>query len=297
MLFMGATSGIGKSALETFAANADSAHVYSVARPASAISHKEIIKTLNQSNTYEVIEGDVSLISEVDRIADMVARKESKLDILFLSAGFMAFEGRKDTSEGLDPSMSTRYYSRVRAVQKFAPLLNQPTAKSPRVISVLAGGVEEPLNEEDLDLKYPQNWTFWNASVHSATMGTLALEHLARQYPYLSIIHWFPGPVSTPGLAVANQHGMYPPNPRLQSDAGALAAFIATSDRYAVNEGLMPLLAGLQRATQSPGGIFLVDPQGESADNEQVLASYRSNGTNQKVWKFTMGVFEQLGLD
>jgi hypothetical protein len=52
----------------------------------------------------------------------------------------MAFEGRKDMSEGLDPSMTTRYYSRLRAVQLLLSLLNK--AESPRITSVLAGGME-----------------------------------------------------------------------------------------------------------------------------------------------------------
>jgi len=75
-----------------------------------------------------------------------------------MSVGFMAFEGRKDTSEGLDPSMTTRYYSRLRAVQKLFPLLNN--APSPSVISLLVGGMEGPLNEGDLDMRDTAHWSF-----------------------------------------------------------------------------------------------------------------------------------------
>ena len=208
-LFIGATSGIGKSALQLFARHASSPRIYSVARASSVASHDNLLATLRQSNptgTYDLITADVSLVSEIDKVVNAITQKETKVDILFMSAGFMAFEGRKDTSEGLDPSMTTRYYSRLRAVQQLLPLLNK--ADSPRIISVLAGGMEGPLNESDLDLRDPLNWSFWNSSVHSATMGTLALERFARENPRLSIVHWYPGPVATPGLAKAEKFGM-----------------------------------------------------------------------------------------
>jgi hypothetical protein len=127
--------------------------------------------------------------------------------------------------------------------------------------------------------------------VQSATMGTLALELLARQNPRLSIVHWFPGPVATPGLATAHKFGMSPPNPTSQEEAGARAVFLTTSDRYAVHGGLVPVPGGLEAVKKSGGGIFLVDPQGERADNEQLLAGLRERGVDEAVWSFTQEVF------
>lgn len=293
-LFMGATSGIGQSALQHFAQHAPSPHIYSVARPSAAASHESFLSTLRQSSptgSYSLIQADVSLISEIDRIVNAIKENETKIDILFMSAGFMAFEGRRDTREGLDPSMTTRYYSRVRLVQQLLPLLNNAEATSPRIVSVLAGGLEGPINESDLDLRNPNNWSFWSASVHSGTMGTLALEKLARENPRLSIVHWFPGSVSTPGLARAKRFGMSPPNPTSQDEAGQRAVFLATNDRYAVGGGLVPVPKGLSAARRSGGGIFLVDPQGESANNERLLAGLRQRGVHEVVWGFTEKVF------
>ncbi|KAH6898060.1 hypothetical protein B0T10DRAFT_395437 [Thelonectria olida] len=294
-IFMGATSGIGQHALQHFSRHASSPRIYTVARPHAMKPHEELLASLRQENpsgTFSLIPADVSVVSEVDKVVDTIIQNETKVDILFLSAGFMAFEGRKDTSEGLDPSMSTRYYSRLRAVQRLLPLLDNPSVPSPRVVSVLAGGIEGSLNENDLDLREPQNWSFWNASVHSATMGTLALEQVARQSPGLSIVHWFPGPVATPGFARAQKFGMSIPGPMSQEEAGARAVFLATSDRYAVQSGLVPVPEGLQVAEKSGGGIFLVDPIGESTNNEGLLADLRGRGVNKRVWEFTQQVFE-----
>ena len=293
-LFIGATSGIGQSALQLFAQHASSPRIYTVARPSTVASHENLLASLHQSNptgTYDLITADVSLVSEIDKVVNAITRKETKIHILFMSAGFMAFEGRKDTREGLEPSMTTRYYSRLRAVQQLLPLLNNAAAPSPRIVSVLAGGIEGPLNERDLDLRDPGNWSTWNASVHAATMSTLALERLARENPRLSIVHWFPGPVATPGLAKGQKFGMSPSSPRSQGEAGERALFLATNDRYAVHGGLVPVPEGLEVVKRSGGGIFLVDPQGESTDNEHLLAELRKRGVDEAVWSFTQRVF------
>ncbi|KAK6074799.1 short-chain dehydrogenase reductase [Seiridium cupressi] len=241
--------------------------------------------------TYKLIAADVSLVSEIDKVVKAVVNKETKIDFLVMSAGFMAFEGRKDPREGLDPSMSTRYYSRLRAVEQLLPLLNSTAVASPRIVSVLAGGREGPINESDLDLRDRTNWSFWNASVHSATMGTLALERIARENPRLSIVHWFPGPVTTPGLERAQKHGMNIPDPMSQEESGARALFLATSDRYTVQKGLVAVPEGVEMAEKTRGGIFLVDPLGEMIDNEVVLTDMRERGVGEAVWNFTQKVF------
>ena len=121
MLFIGATSGIGQSALQYFAQHAPlSTHLHRRPPPPTVASHENLLVSLRQSKptgTYSLITADVSLVSEIDKVVNAITQKETKVDILFMSAGFMRFEGRKDTREGLDPSMTTRYYSRLRAVQ------------------------------------------------------------------------------------------------------------------------------------------------------------------------------------
>ncbi|KAF7563553.1 hypothetical protein G7046_g564 [Stylonectria norvegica] len=246
-LFIGATSGIGQSTLENFARHASAPHIYSVARPQTAESHQQTLRYLAQHNpagTYSLIKADVSLVSEIDRVVDDIKSKESKIDILFLSSGFMPFEG-------------------------------------------------PPINEADLDVRDASNWSFWNASVHSTTMGTLSLERIARDNPRLSIVHWYPGPVATPGLAKAKKFGMSPPDQMSQGEAGQRALFLATNDRYSVEGGLITELEGLGRAARSGGGIFLIDPQGEATDNESVLASLRSRHVDEAVWTHTLKIFDQ----
>ncbi|KAL2257305.1 hypothetical protein VTK26DRAFT_347 [Humicola hyalothermophila] len=290
---MGATSGIGQSALQHFAQHASSPRIYSIARPSAVGSHEAFLNSLrgaNPSGTYNMIEGDVSLISEIDRIAAMIKEHETKIDILFMSAGFMAFEGRKDTREGLDPSMTTGYYSRIRLVQQLLPLLNK--ASSPRVVSVLGGGLETALNEHDLDLRDPRNWTFWSSSMHSGTMGTLRLERIARANPSLSIVHWFPGTVATPGLAPGRTgSACRRPTRRVPTWLASAAPSSRQTTGMPSAGGLVPVPVGLSVVPRSGGGIFLVGPEGDGTDNERVLAGLRKRGVHEAVWRFTEGIF------
>jgi len=97
--------------------------------------------------------------------------------------------------------------------------------------------------------------------------------------------------VDTPGLARARRFGMSPPTQRSQEEAGERAVFLATNDRFAVQGGLVPMQEGLEAARRSGGGIYLVDPQGESTDNEGLLSGLRKLGVDEAVWGFTESVF------
>jgi hypothetical protein len=79
-----------------------------------------------------------------------------------------------------------------------------------------------------------------------------------------------------------------------QEDSGVRALYLATSDRYsAQGGGSAPVAKGLGVAAKSGGGIFLVNPQGESTDNESLLADLRKRGVDEVVWSFTEKVFAE----
>lgn len=301
-LFLGATSGIGQSTLIQFAEYAVRPRIYVVARRAAATGGLlEELRKKNPGGAYTVIEKDVSLICETNDVVEFVKARETKLDLLFESVGFISFTGRQETVEGLEPSMTTRYYSRLRAAQGLLPLLN--AAASPRVVSILAGGQEGKLHEEDLDLRKPGNYSVVNAAVHSATMLTLTFEHLARENPRISFVHAFPGWVATPllsrgstGLLGLLMNWIVIPLGNLLAlsadEAGARALFYSTSDRYAVSDGTVPLAEGVEKSPKSGGGVFLSNDKSESVNNEKVLADLRARGVDEQVWRHTAEIFD-----
>ncbi|KAH8886307.1 NAD(P)-binding protein [Thozetella sp. PMI_491] len=300
-LFLGATSGIGRSALIQFARHAVRPRIYIVARPASKIKALlDELHDINREGTYTVIQKDVSLIRETSEVVEFFKARETKLDLLFQSVGFISLNGRQDTVEGLDPSMTTRCYSRLRAVQGLLPLLNE--AATPRVVSILAGGQEGKMMEEDLDLRRPGNYSIVAAAVHSATMLTLAFEHLARENPGISFVHAFPGAVATPllsrgstGLVRLLMTGIVHPLVKAfatsADDAGARALFYLTSDLYSIKKSTVTLTDGIDKPPMSGGGIFLVNEKSESVDNEKVLADYRAREVDKQVWRHVTEIF------
>lgn len=96
-VFLGATSGIGLASLKQFVIATDnkSPRVYVVGRSAKAAT--QLLAELRQSNpsaTIEFIERDVSLIREVEPAVEQIKQRESKVDYLFISVGFVSFQGR-----------------------------------------------------------------------------------------------------------------------------------------------------------------------------------------------------------
>ena len=211
-----------------------------------------------------------------------------------------------ETSEGLESSMTTRYYSRARAIQLLLPLLNR--SASPHVVNVLAGGQEGSLDLNDLDLRRPGNFSLIKSAVHSATMLTLILEHWAGENPRIQFTHSYPGFTASPlfskgSSGILNFFLSYIAGPVLSTlfaasadDVGAKTLFYATNARYAVDEkpdAATPLPAGLARVQPSKGGVFLINDKGEAADNEKVLEGLRGAAA-EKVWESTQKIFSEL---
>jgi NAD(P)-dependent dehydrogenase (short-subunit alcohol dehydrogenase family) len=99
-VFVGATSGIGRATLTRLMMATKgkfSSKVYLVRRRQSAKRTDALLDSLRAINpAAEVIsiEGEVALLSEVQRICNEIKAKESSLDLLYNSAGYVPFGGR-----------------------------------------------------------------------------------------------------------------------------------------------------------------------------------------------------------
>lgn len=144
------------------------------------------------------------------------------------------------------------------------PLLNE--SRSPRVVNLLAGGKESPIDEDDLSLNNPKNFSVRSSNFHSTTMLTLSMEHFASENPRISFAHQFPGLVATPLFycissgfrGMVFRHFVAPVVKLFARDideAGQRGLFTATSARYSVDDGVVPLAGRLQKAERSKGGV------------------------------------------
>ncbi|PIA94524.1 hypothetical protein CB0940_08949 [Cercospora beticola] len=180
-LFVGATSGIGLATLQAFAKHIPFPHTIIIRRNQKTFQpHLDNLKTLNPNRTYTFLESDISLLANVDSVSQEIKsilsqQPNSKLDLLFLSQGYISFTGREENADGLDNSVSLRYYSRIRFIQTLLPVMSS----SARAVSILAGGKEGKIFEDDLDLK--KNYSVGNAAGQFATMMTLSFDNFSSQ--------------------------------------------------------------------------------------------------------------------
>lgn len=96
-VFIGATSGIGKATLEQFivATRDKSPRVYITGRStAAAVPLLAELRQSNPSASLEFIEQDVSLVRNVDAAVSQIKQNETKVDLLFITVGFISFQGR-----------------------------------------------------------------------------------------------------------------------------------------------------------------------------------------------------------
>jgi NAD(P)-dependent dehydrogenase (short-subunit alcohol dehydrogenase family) len=213
-VFVGATSGIGMGTLKQYAKYAQGGKAYIVGRSKRAAEPLlNELKTSNPQGTFEFIETEISLIKNVDLACDEIKSKEKKVDILFMSVGFLSAGGRigllsisvhrnganraSESAEGIDVPHALRYYSRLRFAYDLLPLLSE--SPSPRVISILAGGKESAIDLNDLEVH--NDFSMVKAAANGTTQTTLAFEELAKTHPSISFIRkssipWAPLPTS-----------------------------------------------------------------------------------------------------
>ena len=198
-VFVGGTSGIGKLTIRALVETGASVRIYLIGRKSSEERMHAFIQELRGLNSKaEVvwIEGEIALLAETTRVCEVIKRKESHVDLLFLTAGYTPFGGRKETTEGIEISQSLDYYSRILFVLHLLPLLEK--AEAPRVVGVLAGGMERAsISLDDLDMRKPGNFGKIRAQTHYTAMTTIALEKFASDNPSVTFIHSLPGWVNT----------------------------------------------------------------------------------------------------
>jgi len=275
------------------------------------------LEASNPEATINFIETEVSLIKNVDSATNEIKSKEKKVDVLHVSPGYLSFGGRLDSSEGIDIPHALRYYSRLRFVYNLLPLLH--ASSNPRVISILAAGMEKPIDVTNLELK--RDFNTQTAMFNGTTQTTLALEELAKSNPDITFIHKYPGFVDTSVLhtLLTTAKGIYV-LPALFADwfivpvvnlfamsvdeAGERGLFLATSARYPPSKPKgefvgTPLPKGVEVAKSSvevdgvPNGVYRLGRKDDSAPEAEILPVYRKDGTETIVWEETLKVWER----
>ncbi|KAK3651130.1 hypothetical protein LTR56_005894 [Elasticomyces elasticus] len=280
-VFIGATRGIGLATLQAFAKHIPNPTAVIVGRSRTAFASKlENLRQINPNGIYTFIESEITLIKDIDAVCETIKRKlnDSKIDLLITSQGYISFAGRETNADGLDNSISLRYYGRVRFTQNLLPVM----ATHGRVISILAGGQEGKILEDDLDLE--KNYSIPQSAAQFASMTTLSFDQLAAQNPGKSFVHAFPGLTST-GLLGRSATGVLGVVFRWVLEP-VLGLFSAKAE----DVGERMLHYGT--AAEFAEGSWALDEKGISKEVE-VLKGYRETGWAEKVAEHNGRMFER----
>jgi hypothetical protein len=221
-----------------------------------------------------------------------------------------------ETSEGLPFAIAVSTHSRIRFILNLLPLLHKADHLR-RVVSVAAATCEG-----DIDLN---NITGVGLSLlpwrnQLASIQTLLLEEMAKRAPEVSFVHTVPGVVKSGILRDAEGTGMairiaiskllMPLIGTSPAESGERHAFVATSAVYPPGQQSgesyagVPLQGSLTTARGTDGkpgsGVYSISNKCEVASPkvEELLATFRKNGTAKKVWNYFAADFERItGVD
>ncbi|RAK84728.1 short-chain dehydrogenases/reductase [Aspergillus costaricaensis CBS 115574] len=307
-VFVGGTSGIGEATAKQMALAVKQPTIHLVGRnPASGSRVLEELRASNPNGSFHFIQSDVSLLRSVDKACAEITDKEKQIDLLFMSTGHLSLS-KNETDEGLDDNHALRYYSRMRFVQNLMPLLSASPGPA-RVVSILAGGQEGTIEEDNFDLT--KSWTFSKSNTYAATLNSLAIEHLATAHPTVSFLHVFPGIVRTPlmNTTFGNFGGailsfLSRPISITPEESGERNLYLSTSAAYPPATPKdpshlgVPLVKGVDTASASTGkiggGSYILKYDGSNATREKLMADYRARSFPGKVWDHTLETFKRV---
>lgn len=149
-------------------------HIILVGRNRAAA--QSIIASLpvtSEESTYEFIACDVSLMKNVHALAKDLLSRLPKINYLVHSAGVFGLRGRKETEEGIDRKLASRYYARWALTNDLLPLLRKAgeDGEPASVMSILGAGMGGEVDLDDLGLK--KSYTGWKAMMQSLSYNDL----------------------------------------------------------------------------------------------------------------------------
>ncbi|CAM9621652.1 unnamed protein product [Heterosigma akashiwo] len=195
-LVVGGTGGIGKGIALRLAKARVSVTIVGRNHVRGAQVVEEMGALSGPDATHRFIACDAMLLANVPECVRTYKEANDKLDYLVLTQGIATIQGRTETAEGLDEKLAVHVYSRMAFVDHLLPLLRR-AAGTPRVLSVLSGGVHGPYAgyREDPDLR--ENYSIKNAADIAGFYNDLCLDSFAKENPSISFVHISPGFVNS----------------------------------------------------------------------------------------------------
>ena len=197
-LITGATSGLGLAAARELAAMG--AQLTLVARDADKAKHVVSELQRQTGNQHIAVElADMSLIADVNALADRMLQAGKPVDMLINNAGAL-FNPRQETEEGLEKSFALLLLAPYVLTERLHPLLLQ--SDSPRVVNVSSGGMYSQKIKVD-DLQYQRGHYSGSVAYARAKRGLMIVtEYWADKWSAdgIAVNAMHPGWADTPGV-------------------------------------------------------------------------------------------------
>jgi len=214
---------------------------------------------------------DLTSLAAYDALAEEFLKKEDKLDVLVMSAGYLTLKGREENEEGLDRQMTIKYYGRMRLLLTLLPSLRAAARErgdqgfKPSVLSILAAGRENAeatrkvIDDGNLDLNKPGTFGPGSCEKVVMTSNSLALEELSLREKNIRFAHVYPGIVVDTGIMRE-----IPPVLRgIWNVLKPVVGAVAGANGVDVGEGMLSLL---HSGGEEGGNLFLGQWDGEGKD-------------------------------
>lgn len=204
------------------------------------------------------------------------------------------------------------YYSKVRFAVNLIPYIKKAPILR-RCIFVFGSGLEGKVVTDDLN---GRNLSSLRNRDSMSSMTSLAIDKLSQEAPEISWIHNFPGFVESgiwdgmegafgslfrSSISILGRFSYMKPE-----ECGQRQLFMATSNRFppakASNdeETGAPLIGEFRPIKgingEEGGGSYTVNENGDPVSGKvmNLLAGYRTNGTQDIVWRHTLGTFKRI---
>jgi NAD(P)-dependent dehydrogenase (short-subunit alcohol dehydrogenase family) len=204
VLVTGATSGIGRAAVEGFAELGASVRMLVRDRQRGARVRAEIVERFEDA-VIEVELCDLSNLAAVRRFAERFASRTPRLDVLVNNAGALTGE-RTLSADGIELTLATNVLGPFLLTNMLAGLLERSAPS--RVVNVSSGGMyTQRLHVEDLQMT-GRKFDGTVAYARTKRMTAILTEQWARRLEGTGVVvhAMHPGWVDTPGLASALPH-------------------------------------------------------------------------------------------
>jgi len=190
--------------------------------------------------------------------------------------------------EGLEACFAVSYYSRLRIISNLMPLLHR--SPQPRVLSVLNGTKEKPIDEHDIGLE--KNWGIIPVVNHATLFTSLSFDYLAAHdnHKHIVFLHTTPGLVDT---------GSPKPKPTrangwlqwvLLSIFQFISSYVVRYSGMSLKESGERYAFELTNDAYSPGS-WRLDKLCDVVPDNEVLVRYQQGGWAEKIWEYTQNVW------